>query len=56
VAGLKPGRESRDEITIFESDGTYMQSASVVWLVYQKAMKEGLGRYVRTPSSFFVNP
>lgn len=56
VAGIKPGRESRNEITIFESDGTYMQSASVAWLIYQKVKKTGLGTDVSIPSPFFLNP
>jgi alanine dehydrogenase len=56
VAGVKPGRESDDEITIFESDGTHMQSASVVGLIYRKAVEAGLGREAPHVDSFRYNP
>jgi len=56
VAGLKPGRENDSEITVFESDGTHIQSASVVHLIYQKAVELGLGVETSDVPSFFVNP
>jgi ornithine cyclodeaminase/alanine dehydrogenase-like protein (mu-crystallin family) len=56
VAGLKPGREDDSEITVFESDGTHIQSASVVHLIYKKALELGLGVETSNISSFFVNP
>jgi ornithine cyclodeaminase/alanine dehydrogenase-like protein (mu-crystallin family) len=55
VAGLKPGRENDDEITIFESDGTNIQSASVSWMTYQKVKKLGLGIETSSLASFFIN-
>jgi len=58
VAGIKPGRENEMEITIFESDGTHMQSAAVVGLLYQKVKEAGLGTEITDlPNfSFFLNP
>jgi alanine dehydrogenase len=56
VAGVKPGRESDDEITIFESDGTHMQSASVVGLIYRKAIEAELGREAPHVDTFRYNP
>jgi ornithine cyclodeaminase/alanine dehydrogenase-like protein (mu-crystallin family) len=56
VAGLKPGREDDSEITVFESDGTHIQSAAVVHLIYRKALELGLGTETPKISSFFVNP
>jgi ornithine cyclodeaminase/alanine dehydrogenase-like protein (mu-crystallin family) len=56
VAGSKPGREEASEITVFESDGTHIQSASVVHLIYRKALELGLGVETSDISSFFVNP
>ena len=56
VAGIKPGREHPEEITIFESDGTNIQSAAVVWLIYNKVKEAGLGIETSERSPFFVNP
>ncbi len=43
VAGLAPGRESRDEINIFrESQGGYGDMALAAWL-YEEAKRRGLG-------------
>jgi ornithine cyclodeaminase/alanine dehydrogenase-like protein (mu-crystallin family) len=55
VAGKKKGRENKSEITVFESDGTHIQSASVVNLLYRKAVEAGLG-IEKEYSDFFVNP
>jgi len=41
VAGKKPGRTSRDEITIFDSTGTALQDAAAAALVYEKAEHGG---------------
>ena len=56
VAGVRPGREDDSEITVFESDGTHIQSAAVVHLIYEKAVQLGLGVETSDISSFFVNP
>lgn len=56
VAGVKPGRERPEEITIFESDGTHIQSAAVVWLIYNKVKEAGLGTETLESSPFFINP
>lgn len=56
VAGHKPGRESSGEITFFESDGTHMQSASIVGAIYKKVLEAGLGVETDDINGFFYNP
>ncbi|MDH7515176.1 MAG: ornithine cyclodeaminase family protein [Bacteroidota bacterium] len=43
IAGLKPGRESPDEITLFKSVGLALQDVSVASAVYRKALEAGVG-------------
>ena len=43
VAGLKPGRTSRNEITIFTSTGLAIQDAATTNIAYQKALEEKIG-------------
>jgi len=47
MVGLKPGRTSEDEITIFDSTGLAIQDVATAHLVYERAVREGLGRQVR---------
>jgi len=56
VAGKISSRENDSEITVFESDGTHIQSAAVVHLIYQKAKEKGLGVETSEIQSFFLNP
>lgn len=44
VAGIKPGRESDDEITIFDSTGLAVQDLVTADMVYQKALEKGIGQ------------
>ncbi len=46
VAGLKPGRTSPDEITIFASTGLAIQDAATTNIAYKKALKEEIGEFV----------
>jgi alanine dehydrogenase len=46
IVGLKPGRTSEDEITIFDSTGLAIQDVASAHLVYQRAVIKGLGRKV----------
>lgn len=46
VAGLKPGRESDDEITLFKSVGLAVQDAATAALVYDLARGAGVGREI----------
>jgi ornithine cyclodeaminase/alanine dehydrogenase-like protein (mu-crystallin family) len=41
VAGVLPGRESRDEITLFKSLGAAVEDIAAADLVYQKALRAG---------------
>ncbi|AKG91034.1 alanine dehydrogenase, Archaeoglobus fulgidus type [Geoglobus ahangari] len=43
VAGLKPGRESEKEITIFDSTGLAIQDIATATLVYERAVELGKG-------------
>jgi ornithine cyclodeaminase/alanine dehydrogenase-like protein (mu-crystallin family) len=43
VAERKPGRTSRDEITIFDSTGTALQDVAAAAAVYQKALAANVG-------------
>lgn len=47
VAGIKPGRTSNDEITVFVSTGLAIQDAVTANLVYQRALKLGAGRKIK---------
>ena len=43
IAGKKPGRESGDEIIIFDSTGTALQDVAAAIIVYEKSMAGGIG-------------
>ena len=43
VAGKKPGRESDQEITIFDSTGMALQDVAIAALLYEKAQRQGSG-------------
>ena len=44
VAGNAPGRESEEEITVFDSGGTGIETVAGAYLLYEKAQEEGLGQ------------
>jgi alanine dehydrogenase len=46
VAGLKPGRTSRNEITVFTSTGLAIQDAATANIVYQNALREKIGKFI----------
>lgn len=46
VAGRRPGRTRRDEITIFDSSGTALQDVAAAMAVYEKARASGRGTEV----------
>ena len=43
VAGTKPGRESPEEITIFDSTGRALQDLAAAAVLYEKAQRHGSG-------------
>ncbi|WP_137291656.1 ornithine cyclodeaminase family protein [Natronorubrum halophilum] len=43
VAGVKPGRTSDDEITVFDSGGTGIETVAAAYMLYERANEEGLG-------------
>ena len=46
IAGKKMGRESQDEIIIFDSTGTALQDVAAASIVYEKAKKANMGTYL----------
>ncbi|MCW3997692.1 MAG: alanine dehydrogenase [Candidatus Bathyarchaeota archaeon] len=46
VAGLKPGRENNNEITIFVSTGLAIQDAITAKLAFDKAKKKDIGQFI----------
>jgi alanine dehydrogenase len=52
VAGTAPGRESADEITVFDSGGTGIETVAAAKLLYDRAREEGRGETTTfTPAS-----
>jgi len=47
IAGLKPGRTSSEEITIFTSTGLAIQDAVTADIVYRKALSNNLGQWIK---------
>jgi len=47
VVGIKKGREKENEITIFTSTGLAIQDAVTAHMVYRKALRKGLGKFVK---------
>jgi alanine dehydrogenase len=43
VAGEAPGRESDEEVTVFDSGGTGIETVAAAYLLYERAREEGLG-------------
>jgi alanine dehydrogenase len=46
VAGHEPGRTSDDEITVFDSGGTGIETVASAWYLYQRADEQGLGETI----------
>ncbi|MFB6303563.1 MAG: ornithine cyclodeaminase family protein [Haloferacaceae archaeon] len=46
VAGEAPGRTSDDEVTVFDSGGTAIETVAGAHLLYERAVEEGLGEYI----------
>jgi alanine dehydrogenase len=44
LAGTRPGRRSRDEITVYKSTGHAMEDIASARLVYERAVAQGRGR------------
>ena len=47
VAGIKPGRQSQEEITIFDSTGMALQDVAAAALAFEKAQHLGVGTALR---------
>ncbi|WP_265111707.1 ornithine cyclodeaminase family protein [Halosolutus halophilus] len=43
VAGTEPGRTSEDEITVFDSGGTGIETVAAAYMLYERAREEGRG-------------
>ena len=46
VGGLKPGRTSEDEITVFTSTGMAVQDAVTAKIAYGKALQKRVGNFI----------
>jgi len=46
VAGEAPGRESDEEITVFDSGGTGIETVAGAYLLYERAKEEGRGETI----------
>ena len=46
VAGHSPGRTSSDEVTVFDSGGTGIETVAAAWMLYERAKAEGLGETI----------
>ncbi|MDI9646662.1 MAG: alanine dehydrogenase [Archaeoglobales archaeon] len=47
IAKIKAGREREDEITLFDSTGLAIQDVAVAKIVYERALRENIGKKVR---------
>lgn len=47
IAGVKPCRTSSDEIIIFDSTGMALQDVITATIIYEKAVKSGVGSVMR---------
>ena len=43
ITGKSPGRQSDEEITIFDSTGLAVQDITTAWMIYEKALEKGYG-------------
>jgi ornithine cyclodeaminase/alanine dehydrogenase len=46
VAGMRPGRTSKEEITLFRSVGMALEDAATAAVAYERALEAGLGKEV----------
>ena len=46
IAGKKPGRETPDEIIVYDATGTALQDTAAAALCYEKAVEKGIGQFV----------
>ncbi|MFB6157098.1 MAG: ornithine cyclodeaminase family protein [Haloferacaceae archaeon] len=46
IAGEAPGRTAADEVTVFDSGGTAIETVAGAYLLYERAVAEGLGESV----------
>ena len=46
LSGARPGRQSDDEITVYKSTGIAIEDAAAARIVYDRALKEGIGQKV----------
>jgi alanine dehydrogenase len=52
VAGAEPGRGSADDVTVFDSGGTAIETVAAAHMLYEKALERDLGEEIEfTPAS-----
>jgi alanine dehydrogenase len=55
VTGIKKGRDSRDEITVFDSTGLAIQDIAVAKVIFETAREKGLGQEIDIVGSIRVS-
>ena len=46
VGGIKPGRESAEEITLFKTNGIAVEDIACAFTVYRRAREQGIGQEI----------
>ncbi len=46
VAGVEPGRTSSEEITVFDSGGTGIETVGAAAMLYERALEQGVGQTI----------
>jgi len=46
VAGTAPGREAPEDVTVFDSGGTGIETAAAAYMLYERASEQGLGQTI----------
>jgi ornithine cyclodeaminase/alanine dehydrogenase len=49
ISGKKTGRESKEEVIIYDATGTALQDVAAAAFIYEKALKKGIGLPFRFP-------
>lgn len=51
IAGTAPGRQTSDEITLFDSGGTAIETVGAAMMLYERAKEQGLGQSLELSSA-----
>ena len=51
VAGVEPGRESPEDVTVFDSGGTAIETVAAGYMLYERAVEADRGEILEFPSA-----